>query len=168
MQAHYIVRRPAYDDVLQGLAERPEAAEIILATDQRVAIGFAAFSAIYPGPYLQAGLFPRELHVRDAYRSRGIGQKMLAHLARLARYRGLSRIDWSADANDERLPPLRPQRRWLALFSLADGRAHCRQVRLRRVRTLGGEVEALERHAVPPSKQKSTLRSTLSADQHAG
>lgn len=103
MQAHYNVRCPAYDDVLQGLAERPEAAEIILATDQRLVIGFAAFSAIYPGPYLQAGLFLKELYVRGAYRSRGIGQEMLAHLARLARDRGLSRIDWTADANDERL-----------------------------------------------------------------
>lgn len=103
MQAHYNVPCPPYDDVLKGLAERPEAAEIIVATDHRLVIGFAAFSAIYPGPYLQAGLFLKELYVRSAYRGRGIGQEMLAHLARLARDRGLSRIDWTADANDERL-----------------------------------------------------------------
>lgn len=66
-------------------------------------IGFAAFSAIYPGPYLQAGFFLKELYVRHAYRGRGAGQELLAHLATLAQNRGLSRIDWTADANDERL-----------------------------------------------------------------
>ncbi|MCW0983769.1 GNAT family N-acetyltransferase [Agrobacterium sp. BT-220-3] len=103
MQAYYQVPCPPYDEVLQGLAERPEAAEIIVATDQRLVVGFAAFSAIYPGPYLQTGLFLKELYVLSAYRGRGIGQELVAHLAQLALERKLSRIDWTADANDERL-----------------------------------------------------------------
>ncbi|UIK08834.1 GNAT family N-acetyltransferase [Neorhizobium galegae] len=103
MQAHYDVPCPSADDILRGLIERPKGAEIIVAMDASTMAGFAAFSAIYPGPYLQAGLFLKELYVRGAYRGRGIGQEMLAHLARLARDRGLSRIDWTADANDERL-----------------------------------------------------------------
>ncbi|NEJ22085.1 GNAT family N-acetyltransferase [Rhizobium leguminosarum] len=103
MQAHYHVPCPPYDDILQGLQERPEAAEIIVATDQRLVVGFAAFSAIYPGPYLQPGLFLKELYVLRAYRSRGIGQELIAHLARLAQERRLSRIDWTADASEDRL-----------------------------------------------------------------
>ncbi|CDZ29749.1 GNAT family N-acetyltransferase [Neorhizobium galegae] len=103
MQAHYDVPCPSADDILRGLIERPKGAEIIVAMEASTLAGFAAFSAIYPGPYLQAGLFLKELYVRSAYRGRGIGQEMLAHLARLAGDRGLSRIDWTADAKDERL-----------------------------------------------------------------
>jgi GNAT superfamily N-acetyltransferase len=103
MQAHYDVPCPSADDILQGLELRPKGAEIIVAKDESTVAGFAAFSAIYPGPYLQAGLFLKELYVRDAYRGRGIGRELLSHLARLASDRGLSRIDWTADAGDERL-----------------------------------------------------------------
>lgn len=103
MQAHYDVPSPSAEDILKGLDERPAGAEIIIAMDASTVAGFAAFSAIYPRPYLQAGLFLKELYVRSVYRGRGIGQEMLAHLARLAKDRGLSRIDWTADADDERL-----------------------------------------------------------------
>lgn len=103
MQMHYDVPCPPYADILQGLKERPQGSEIIIVTDQAVVIGFAAFSAIYPGPYLQPGLFLKELYVRSDYRGQGVGKELLAYLARVAQARGLSRIDWTADANDDRL-----------------------------------------------------------------
>lgn len=103
MQAHYDVPCPTRENILNGLKERPDASEIIIITEQGTILGFAAFSALYPGPYLQPGLFLKELYVRQRYRSRGLGQKLLAHLAQLAVERGLSRIDWTADANDDRL-----------------------------------------------------------------
>ncbi|MGV1947407.1 MULTISPECIES: GNAT family N-acetyltransferase [Agrobacterium] len=103
MQAYYKVPCPSCDEVLQGLVERPDAAEIIVAIDQGCVVGFAAFSAIYPGPYLQPGLFLKELYVRSAYRGRGIGRELIAQLAQLALERRLSRIDWTADANDQHL-----------------------------------------------------------------
>ncbi|TCU41247.1 GNAT family N-acetyltransferase [Rhizobium azibense] len=103
MQEHYAVPCPPSDDILQGLMERPEGTEIIVMAEETFVIGFAAYAALYPGPYLQPGLFLKELYVRRQYRGRGIGHELLTHLARLAQDRGLSRIDWTADAKDERL-----------------------------------------------------------------
>lgn len=103
MQAHYDVPCPPCEEFLQGLMDRPEGSDILVMTDQNSVIGFAAFSALYPGPYLQPGLFLKELYVRRAYRGRGAGKELLVHLARLAHDRGLMRIDWTADANDDRL-----------------------------------------------------------------
>ncbi|PKA40041.1 GNAT family N-acetyltransferase (plasmid) [Rhizobium sullae] len=103
MQGHYLVPCPSLEEILKGLKNRPEGAEIIVAMENSLVIGFAAYSAIYPGPYLQPGLFLKELYVRRSFRGRGVGRALLAYLAELALQRDLSRIDWTADANDERL-----------------------------------------------------------------
>lgn len=103
MQAHYAVPCPSPEEILQGLRDRPDGTEIVIATEGEALIGFAAFSALYPGPYLQPGIFLKELYVANAYRGKGAGRKLMGYLARLARDRGLSRIDWTADANEESL-----------------------------------------------------------------
>jgi GNAT superfamily N-acetyltransferase len=103
MQAHYAVPCPSPEEILQGLRDRPGSTEIVIATEGPVLMGFAAFSALYPGPYLQPGMFLKELYVANAHRGRGVGRELLVYMSRLARDRGLFRIDWTADANEERL-----------------------------------------------------------------
>lgn len=56
MQAHYDVPCPPCEEFLQGLMDRPEGSDILVMTDQNSVIGFAAFSALYPGPALPSCL----------------------------------------------------------------------------------------------------------------
>ncbi|WP_346363439.1 GNAT family N-acetyltransferase [Bosea sp. (in: a-proteobacteria)] len=103
MQAHYKVPCPADDDIRAGLANRPAGTELLVAEHDGALIGFAAFSALYPGPGLRSGFFLKEIYVAQAARGLGAGKALLAELARLALARGFGRIDWTAARDDERL-----------------------------------------------------------------
>lgn len=103
MQAHYGVACPTEVEIRSGLANRPAGTELLVAEHNGALIGFAAFSAIYPGPGLRPGFFLKEIYVAEAARGLGAGRALLAELARLALARGLGRIDWTAARDDERL-----------------------------------------------------------------
>lgn len=103
MQAHYGVACPTDAEIRSGLANRPAGTELLVAEHDGALIGFAAFSAIYPGPGLRPGFFLKEIYVAEAARGLGAGKALLAELARLALARGLGRIDWTAARDDERL-----------------------------------------------------------------
>jgi GNAT superfamily N-acetyltransferase len=103
MQAHYRVPCPPDTEIRAGLANRPAGAELLVAELGGALVGFAAFSAIYPGPGLRPGCFLKEIYVAEAARGLGAGKALLAELARLALARGLGRIDWTAARDNERL-----------------------------------------------------------------
>ncbi len=103
MQAHYRVYSPPHDEIVQGIANRPAGAEILMCENAGPVIGFVAFSAIYPGPGLKPGIFLKELYVAAAHRGSGIGKALMRALAGIASRRGLSRIDWTVDASDAQL-----------------------------------------------------------------
>ncbi|MBR3194905.1 GNAT family N-acetyltransferase [Bosea sp. (in: a-proteobacteria)] len=103
MQAHYKVPCPPNADIRAGLANRPAGTDLLLAEHDGSIIGFAAFSALYPGPGLRPGFFLKEIYVAQAARGLGAGKALLAELARLALARGFGRIDWTAARDDERL-----------------------------------------------------------------
>lgn len=103
MQAHYRVPCPSDAEIRAGLAGRPAGAELLVATDGDMLVGFAAFAAIYPGPGLRAGFFLKELYVAQAARGLGAGRRLMAELARLALARGFGRVDWMAARDDVRL-----------------------------------------------------------------
>jgi GNAT superfamily N-acetyltransferase len=50
-----------------------------------------------------SGFFLKELYVRHHRRRSGLGKKLMARLAALARQEGQGRIDWTVDADDVRL-----------------------------------------------------------------
>ena len=54
----------------------PAGVEIMVAETDRI-IGFAAFSAIYPGPGLRSGLFMKELFVTAGSRGQGCGKALI-------------------------------------------------------------------------------------------
>lgn len=103
MQAHYGVACPTDADIRAGLGSRPAGTELLVAEHDGALVGFAAFSAIYPGPGLRPGFFLKEIYVSEAARGLGAGKALLAELARLALARGLGRIDWTAARDNERL-----------------------------------------------------------------
>ncbi|WP_245003862.1 GNAT family N-acetyltransferase [Bradyrhizobium liaoningense] len=103
MQAHYRARCPARDLIIDGLRSRPTGSRILLACENDGVAGFACFSAIYPGPGLTSGFFLKELYVRHDRRSSGLGRRLMARLAAIARQEGHDRIDWTVDAVDLRL-----------------------------------------------------------------
>ncbi|WP_244607180.1 GNAT family N-acetyltransferase [Bosea sp. CS1GBMeth4] len=103
MQAHYHVPCPSGAEIRAGLTGRPAGTELLVAEQDGALVGFAAFSAIYPGPGLRPGFFLKEIYVAKAARGLGAGRALLAELARLALARGLGRIDWTAARDNERL-----------------------------------------------------------------
>lgn len=103
MQAYYKAPCPPHDELVEGLLNRPENSEFLLAVEGETVLGFAAYTALYPGPYVQPGIFLKELYVGNSYRGKKIGEKLMRELSKLAIARGLKRIDWTADGEDARL-----------------------------------------------------------------
>jgi len=99
MQRHYGVPCPPFSVIERNLAALPAGVEIMVAEADRI-IGFAAFSAIYPGPGLRSGLFIKELFVTAGSRGQGVGKALIQSVARVAVERGHSRVDWTADRTD--------------------------------------------------------------------
>lgn len=74
--------------------ERP-CAEAVLARAGDEAVGFALFFHSFSTFVGRRGLYLEDLYVRPAFRGRGIGRRLLAHLAALAVERGCGRFEWS-------------------------------------------------------------------------
>ena len=75
-------------------AERP-AAEAVLGRLDGEAVGFALFFRNFSTFLGRPGIYLEDLYVRPAFRGRGFGRRLLAHLARLARQRNCGRVEWS-------------------------------------------------------------------------
>ncbi|MGQ0835794.1 MAG: GNAT family N-acetyltransferase [Gammaproteobacteria bacterium] len=69
-------------------------AESIIANLDGEPVGFALFFHNYSTFLGQPGIYLEDLYVRPAARGRGVGEKLLAHLARLAIDRGCGRLEW--------------------------------------------------------------------------
>jgi GNAT superfamily N-acetyltransferase len=86
----------ATEDGLRGwlFGERP-AAEVVLAYVDSTVVGFALFFHNFSTFLGRPGLYLEDLFVLPEWRSRGIGQRLLAHLAELAVERGCGRMEWT-------------------------------------------------------------------------
>jgi GNAT superfamily N-acetyltransferase len=102
MQAHYGAPCPPRPAILESLARLPPGVEILVAETDRI-IGFAAFSAIWPGPGLTSGLFLKELFVTEKHRGAGAGSALMRAVAQYAVRRGHKRVDLTTNHNDPRL-----------------------------------------------------------------
>ena len=102
MQAHYKVPCPPTESILRDLASLPAGVTILVAETDRIA-GFAAFSAIYPGPGLASGLFLKELFVTKEWRHSGVGSALMRAVAVFAVEHGHKRVDWTAARDNARL-----------------------------------------------------------------
>src|SRR6266699_5683861 len=79
-------------EVLFG--EKP-AAEVLLAFENQVAIGFAVFFHNFSTWLGRPGLYLEDLFVKPQHRSKGYGRALLNHLAKIARERGCGRMEWA-------------------------------------------------------------------------
>ncbi|HET7040887.1 MAG TPA: GNAT family N-acetyltransferase [Gemmatimonadales bacterium] len=73
---------------------RPQA-EVLIASADGAAAGFALFFPNYSTFLARQGIYLEDLFVKPEFRGRGIGKALLARLAQLAVERGCGRLEWS-------------------------------------------------------------------------
>ncbi|WP_425501243.1 N-acetyltransferase family protein [Pseudoxanthomonas suwonensis] len=71
------------------------AAEVVIAECDGQAAGFALFFVSFSTFLGKPGLYLEDLYVRPDFRGRGIGRRLMTHLAALAVERGYGRFEWS-------------------------------------------------------------------------
>jgi GNAT superfamily N-acetyltransferase len=74
--------------------DRP-AAEVVLAYDGEAIAGYALWFRSYSTFLARPGIYLEDLFVYPAFRGRGLGRRLLAHLASIAVERGYGRVDWA-------------------------------------------------------------------------
>jgi GNAT superfamily N-acetyltransferase len=77
---------------LFGAAPR---AEVLLACEDGVAVGFALFFHNFSTFLSRAGLYVEDLFILPEYRGKGYGRALMLHLAKVARERGCGRFEWA-------------------------------------------------------------------------
>jgi len=98
--AHEVVVDEAdLHDALFGPQPR---AEVVLACVGDEVGGFALFYGNYSTFRGQCGLHLEDLYVSPSWRGRGIGRRLLVHLANLTIERGCRRLEWWVQTGDER------------------------------------------------------------------
>jgi len=70
-------------------------AEVVIAEADRRPAGFALFFHNFSTWLGRRGLYLEDLFVRPEFRGRGVGQVLMAYLAKLALERGCGRFEWS-------------------------------------------------------------------------
>ena len=71
------------------------AAEVVLATLGEETAGFALWFRSYSTFLAQPGIYLEDLFVFPAHRGKGLGRRLLAHLAATAVERGYGRVEWA-------------------------------------------------------------------------
>jgi GNAT superfamily N-acetyltransferase len=79
-------------DVLFG--QHP-AAEVLLAFEEQLAIGFAVYFYNFSTWLGRPGLYLEDLFVKPEKRGKGYGRALLVELAKIARDRGCGRMEWA-------------------------------------------------------------------------
>jgi GNAT superfamily N-acetyltransferase len=83
------------DSLRHTLFGNPRFAEVIFASVDGAAVGFALFFHNYSTFLGQPGIYLEDLFVKPEMRGRGYGKALLAYLARLAKERGCGRVEWA-------------------------------------------------------------------------
>lgn len=115
---------PQLHEVLFGA--KP-AAEVRLAFEENVAVGFAVFFHNFSTWLGKPGLYLEDLFVRPEHRGKGYGRALLVDLARIARERGCGRMEWAVlDWNDPAIQFYRklgakPMDEWTVFRLTGDG-----------------------------------------------
>jgi len=71
------------------------AAEAIIAELDGAPVGLSIFFSTFSSFRAQPGIYIEDIFVREPFRGRGIGQRLLATVARIAVDRGCGRVEWS-------------------------------------------------------------------------
>jgi ribosomal protein S18 acetylase RimI-like enzyme len=76
------------------------AATVLLARDGDHVLALASYSLIWPAAGADISLYLKELYVRENARRRGVGRALMSELRTIASAAGISRIEWTADADN--------------------------------------------------------------------
>lgn len=79
----------------ESLFGESPAAQVVLAMVGAEAAGFALWFRSYSTFLARPGVYLEDLFVFPAHRGRGIGRKLLEHLAQIALSRGYGRLEWA-------------------------------------------------------------------------
>jgi GNAT superfamily N-acetyltransferase len=83
------------EDLRVNLFEPNAVAHAVIAYASNEPAGFALYFFSFSTFLAKPGLYLEDLFVKPAWRTRGIGRALLAHLARVAVDRGCGRMEWS-------------------------------------------------------------------------
>jgi GNAT superfamily N-acetyltransferase len=79
----------------QALFDASPGAEVVIAESGGEPVGFALFFHNFSTFVGKRGLYLEDLFVKPAWRGKGVGRHLLAHLARLAVERDCGRLEWA-------------------------------------------------------------------------
>ncbi len=85
------------NEVLFG---NPPSAYALLAWDDDVLVGFAAYSFLWPAIGLTRSLYLKELYVIEAARRTGVGKLLMRHLYEIAVKQDCTRVEWTTDSGN--------------------------------------------------------------------
>jgi GNAT superfamily N-acetyltransferase len=71
------------------------AAQVVFAYDNDTPVGYAVFFYTYSSFVALPGVYLEDLFVKPEARGKGVGRELLCYLARLAKEKGCSRIEWA-------------------------------------------------------------------------
>ena len=90
------------EEILREQLFEKKYAEVLLARLDEKVIGFALFFHNFSTFMGRSGLYLEDLFVKETYRGKGYGKKILQFLAKLAMERNCGRLEWSVlDWNQE-------------------------------------------------------------------
>lgn len=88
------------EQITTMLFRKRPAADLLLARDGERAVGFAAYSFLWPAVGLTQSLYLKELYVSEADRRIGVGKLLMDRLTEIAAETGCSRLEWTADKDN--------------------------------------------------------------------
>jgi GNAT superfamily N-acetyltransferase len=96
--AHAVV---ASEETLRESLFRTRAAEVVIGYAGDEPAGFAVFFQTFSTFLGVPGMYLEDIFVDPKWRRKGLGRRLLVHLARIASARGYGRVEWSVlDWND--------------------------------------------------------------------
>jgi GNAT superfamily N-acetyltransferase len=89
------------DSINSALFTGKPSASALLAWKDSLLVGFASYSILWPAAMSAKSLYLKELYIRQAHRSAGIGSLLMSRLSELALESGCNRLEWTTDEDNE-------------------------------------------------------------------
>jgi GNAT superfamily N-acetyltransferase len=83
------------ESIVKYLFKEKAFAECLIGFENQVPIGFALFFHNYSTFVSKPGIYLEDLFVKEKYRGKGYGKKLLLRLVKIAHERNCGRVEWS-------------------------------------------------------------------------